>query len=185
MLRINIRQQNAKLELSIKDPAISLRPRAARLELHTEPAVVEIRQPQGTLEIDQSPCRASYGIKKLDQFTRDITAKSRRIVQEAIGKIAADGDRMARIESKENVIKALALEAGRPEPVEVVLQPVAPPHIRYYPRRPEYNVQQGKIAAQYTRGTVDVQLDRGVVNVSMGQYPSIRMWTTGTFDFSV
>lgn len=185
MIRLNIEQQYAKLELSITEPTISIRTQAPQLELHTEPAVVEIRQPQGTLEIDQYPCRASYGFKTITQLNEEFAQAGIKAALEATGKIAADGDRMARIESKENVIVALAKESTAPKPVEVVLMSVPPPIIRYHPRLPEYRVEQGTFNARFQRGTVDVQLQRGTVKGYMAQYPSIRMWTTGTFDLSV
>lgn len=184
MIRLNIEQQYAKIELSITDPTISLRTQAPRLEIDTEAAVVEIRQPKGTLEIDQSPCRASYGYKHLDRFTRDLAQEAKQIALEAIGTKAQEGDRMARIESGEDVIIALAVEATTAEQLEVGIVPIEPPYIRYHPSPPEYQVTPGKVNTNLQRGTVDLQLNRGTVQAAMAQYQSVRMWTTGSFNFS-
>lgn len=185
MLRINIDQQNAKLALSITDPAISLRRKPAKLEMHTEAAVLEIRQSPGTMVIDQSPCRASYGLKTITQFTGDFAQKGMQAAFEAIGEIAEEGERLARIESGENAIVAIAVENSTDEPVEVVLKSIPRPYIHYYPQPVEYNYRAGQLNVQYQRGDVDLQLNRGVVDITMVQYPSIRMWTTGSVDFSV
>lgn len=184
MLRINIDQQPAKLHLKITDPSITIRTRPARLDIQTEAAVVEIRQPRGILEIDQSPCRASYGFKKLAQQIRDFAQAGKQAALEATAKYAADGDRMARIETGENVIAALAKESTVPKPLEVGIVPVARPYIRYRPQPVEYRVIPGKITGQYQPPAINIQLNRGTVNGYMAQYQSIRLWTTGSVDFS-
>jgi len=184
MLRLNIEQQPARLELSITNPSLTMHSQAPRLEIETEAAVVEIRQPRGRLEIDQYPCRASYGLKNLEDRIREWAEAGRQTALETIAKIAQDGDRMARIYTKEDVIVNLAKESTVAEQLEVGIVPIAPPIIRYQVNPPEYWVTPAESNMQYYPGTVDLQLNRGRVDAAMAQYQSIRFWTTGTRDFS-
>ena len=153
--------------------------------MDSEAAVVEISQPRGRLEIDQYPCRASYGLKNLADRTRDFAEAGRQAALEATAKIAADGDRMAHIETKEDVIVNLAAESNVPEQLEVGIVSVAPPDIRFFLQPPEYQVTPANLSIQYYPGTLDVHYNPGAVNGYMVQYQSIRFWTTGTLDFSV
>ena len=184
MLRLNIEQQPAKLALAITNASLTMRTQRPRLEMETKAAVVEIRQPRGRLEIDQYPCRAAYGLKTLTDRTRDMVKAAHRAALEAIAKTAADGDRMAHIEKEKNVIAKLAAEASVAEQLEVGLVPIPPPEIRYHIRPPEYQVTPASVNIRYYPGKLNEQYNRGAVNVSLAQYQSIRMWTTGTLDFS-
>jgi hypothetical protein len=47
------------------------------------------------LTIDQTPCRASYGLLTQEAFRRDLAARQREVVRENIARYVARGDRMA------------------------------------------------------------------------------------------
>lgn len=88
----------------------------------------------GWFEIDQSPCRASYGMKSTFAWSLDLSAAGKRQALETIGRIASQGDRMANIASGENAIINIAVENSMPkENGELVIVPIAPPVIDYHP----------------------------------------------------
>lgn len=180
MLRLNIEQTHAKLELDIKHPFLEIQTTPPKIQLDTQAAVVEIRQGQGTLEIDQYPSRASYGYKNMDDRTREIVQEAQRIALEVVGRITEEGNRMGRIESGENAIAAIAEERYNEPPLDVTLSPIAAPIIRYTPKPVEYNVIPAKLDLTLQRGTVDLHLQRGTVTGRLNPYNSIRMWTTGS-----
>lgn len=88
----------------------------------------------GALKIDQTPCRASYGLYTPSEFLRQTTARQKQAVSENIADIVGDGNRMRRFDIKANSIPEMAFEAYFDyEPLEVALVSVARPNIRYYP----------------------------------------------------
>lgn len=81
------------------------------------------------LTIDQTPCRASYGLLGQEAFRRDLAARQRSVVQEAIANYAERGDRLARIAAG-NGIADLAAEVYLSEPApEITIVPVERPVI--------------------------------------------------------
>lgn len=88
----------------------------------------------GWFEIDQSPCRASYGIKSTFAWTLDLSAAGKRQAMEYISKVADEGDRKANIASKENAIANIATEHSRPrENGQLVWARIDRPVIDYHP----------------------------------------------------
>ncbi|MDT8903898.1 DUF6470 family protein [Anaeroselena agilis] len=81
------------------------------------------------LTIDQTPCRASYGILGHEAFRRDLVAKQRGVVQEAIANYVSRGDRLSKA-APGNSIPDLAAELYLSKPVpQVALVPVERPVI--------------------------------------------------------
>lgn len=178
MIKLHMEQQPAKLALTITDPVLNIKTSPPKMQLSTEPAVVEIRRTEGKLEIDQYPCRYSRGIKNNFDFAFDAAQEGKRIALEAVGRIAAEGDRLGNIESGENAIANIATEANFPEPPDVVLAYVESPRIHYEPGRLEFNPSDAKLNLDLQRGTVDLDLQRGKVAGQITQYQNIRFWTT-------
>lgn len=178
MLKLNISQQYAKLELISQRANLNMKTIAPRLDMHTEPVKVEIRQPQGMLEIDQSPCRASYGIKSSADFSRDAAEEGKRVAMETVGRIAQEGDRMASVESHEDAIVAMATETNFPPPPEVILARVESPIVRYTAHPVEFQVTPGRVNINPQLGSVQADYQPGSVHGTITQYQSVRMWTT-------
>lgn len=186
MLRLNIATQPIKVSITSQPARLELRPTAAKLAMQTTSAVVEIHQSRGQLSIDQSPCRASYGIKNWSEFSRDNAAAGKQAALEAVGRIAAEGDRLASIETGENAVAAIARDRMAYDWPEVVIAPIAPPEIYYEPRPPEFNPLPGKVTYSVQPGKVEGDYQPASVDLRVLQYPSIRMWTTeGTWDVLV
>jgi hypothetical protein len=82
------------------------------------------------ITIDQTPCRASYGLLGQQALRREIAATQRSVIRENIANIVDRGDRLAKIVGEENSIPFIAGEAYPSEPVpDVVLTPIARPII--------------------------------------------------------
>ncbi|SDF79588.1 DUF6470 family protein [Sporolituus thermophilus] len=178
MLYLNIRSQPALLEMTSYAAALNLKTTPARLEMATEAARVEIRQPKGELYIDQAPCRASRGIYGVSEFARVNAEEGRRTALETVGRIAAEGDRMAAIETGEDAIVNMATESNFPPPPDITWAYVEPPIIRYTARPVEIDVQSGRVNATYVPGKVEGEYTPGKVDVRVARYPSIKMWVT-------
>ncbi len=79
------------------------------------------------LTIDQTPCRASYGLLGPDALRRDLAATHRGVAREATDNYVARGNRLATIAAG-NGIADLAAELYLSEPTpEVIVVPVERP----------------------------------------------------------
>lgn len=185
MLTLNISQQPAKMEITTVRADNNLTTTPPRLLLDTEAATVEIRQPKGELEIDWRPFRASYGIKDSGEFSRDNAARGQQIALETIGRIADEGNRLARIESGQDVVAELATEANTPSTPEVVWTWLEPPAIKYTAHQPEFRPTPARFSTELIRGTVNIDYEPYQFNLRMVQYPSITMWVTGYNDIDI
>lgn len=178
MLTLNISQQYAKISITSTRADMGLTTTQPKLNIETEPAIVEISQPKGELEIDWEPFRASYGIKNSGQFARDCAELGRQTAFETIGRIAQEGDRMAKIESKEDPMIAMAAESIMQPVPEVVWSHLEPPVIHYTAHQPKYNPIRGHVNTDLKRGRVDMNFQPAKVDIRMAQYQSIKMWVT-------
>ncbi len=180
MLRLNISQESAQIAITTRNASPNLTTTPPKLNMETEPAIVEISQPNGELTIDSTAFRASYGIKTYAQFARDNAEMSHQAVLEGIGRIAGEGDRLARIDTGENAIRNIAADNFIQEAPGITLAPLAAPEISYNARPPQFNPIPGKLSISVEQGTVQNNYQPAEVDISMARYPSIRMWTTGS-----
>jgi hypothetical protein len=88
----------------------------------------------GHFEIDQTPCRASYGLKEQLVMMRELSQQARKAAMEGLGRVVSEGNRMAHIENNEDAIVAIATEKSlKWDRAEVTWGDIAPPIIRYQP----------------------------------------------------
>ncbi|WP_371362987.1 putative protein YviE [Sporomusa rhizae] len=178
MLTLNISQQYAKISISTTRAEMNLSTTRPQLSMENEPAKVEISQPKGELDIDWDPFRASYGIKTCSQVSRDYAELGRQAALEGIGRIAEEGNRMAKIESKEDPMVAMAAESTLPPEPEITWSWLEPPSIRYTAHPVKFKPSPGHLTVKFTPGTVDMNYKPANVDIRMAQYPSVKMWVT-------
>lgn len=178
MLYLNIQQQYAKIAITTTRPQLNLQTSRPQIEIESEPAKLEIHQGKGELAIDSTPYRYSIGFKNIQDIARDNAREGRQTALETIGRIAQEGDRMARIETKENAIANMAAESTIPVPPELIWAPIAKPDINYRFNPAQIDYIPGKLDINLRRGSVDANLDRGTVDIRIAQYQNVRFWTT-------
>lgn len=178
MIQLNISTKPAKLELSSTTPVLNMKTTPPKIQLSTQPAIVEIHRTDGKLEMDFTPFRYSIGLKTNTDLRRDLAKDGKQKLLEAIGNIAQAGDRMARIETKEDAIVNISAESNFQEPLDITWAHLEPPIIHYEPGKLEFNPIDGKVNLELERGTVELDPQRGQVIGRMTQYQSIRFWTT-------
>jgi hypothetical protein len=177
-IRLNMESQPAKAELDFQKTVFNLSTTPATLSIDTEPAVVEITsRPYGTLEIDQSPCRASMGIKDIATMAREAAEKGKQAILDYIANHAQIGDRMAKI--KEDVVPNIAVESTSQPMPSISWGWKDSPIIRYTANPVKFNPQSAQLDISSERGKVDIDYREGKVAIRMTQYPSIHFWTTG------
>ena len=177
MLRIQIETQRGQLQLQSEKPQINLSIREPKLELNPENAKVEIKSTFGKFEIDQAPSRYGHGIRTYREFIEDFVRDSQQKGLEAIAKIASDGDRLARFETRRSAIAELAAESIVHSKKEVSVGTKERPYIRYHPGTLEIRATQPSLGARFTPGDVDNNNKWAKVDIRVNPRPSIRMWT--------
>lgn len=186
MLCLNISQQNAKIAINTTRPVLNLQTTRPQIDISSQAAKLDIQQAKGELEIDNTDYRYSIGIKNIQDMARDNAQEGKQTVLETISRIVQEGNRMAKIESKEKVFANIAAESCIQEAPEVVWDHIEAPKIRYNLTSAQVDYVPGNLDIDLKRGTVDAQLDRGTVNISMAQYQSIKFWTTeNKYDLTV
>ncbi|BBB91693.1 MAG TPA: DUF6470 family protein [Methylomusa anaerophila] len=178
MLRVNIRQQYAQIQLNIKPPQLELKSTLPAMAMNSEAAKVEITRVRGGLDIDQYPSWYSRGIRNFADMAHDIAAAGMRQAAEFAARISQDGDRMAQNEKKTNAAADIAYERLQPPETEVELTHVERPQIRYTPDKLEFQPQAGKVNVAFHPGRVENNFAWGQVDIRPSRYNSIRMWTT-------
>lgn len=178
MLRLNISSQNAKIEINTVKPELTLHTTKPQIQISTQAVKVEISQPRGELEVDQSPCRASLGIRTISEVIRDFAEMGQQAVLQAIGNIAEEGNRLAAIEKEPDAIVNLAVEKLESQPGDLEIIWIDNPIINYRMNPPKFTSTPGQIALQLQRGTVQNDFQWGKANIDMAQYQSIKFWTT-------
>jgi hypothetical protein len=178
MLVINIATQPMKIELTPQHASLDLQTTKSQVEISSQPAKVEISQPKGELEIDQTSFRYAYGKKDMKDFIRDFAQEGRQAAMQAIARIAADGDRLANISSRENTIAAMSAESTIKPVGELTWVSVPPPDIKYTPNYPTTDVADAKLSVAWKMGTVQGTYQPSKMNLDVVQYPTIKMWTT-------
>ena len=97
-------------------------------------AVQGRRNFSGYFEIDQKACRAAYGLKDQIDWIRELSQDGKRAAMEGIGRVVAEGNRLAAIENKEDAISAIAEENHlKWDTVDLTWGTIPLPSIRYHP----------------------------------------------------
>ncbi|MBO8142816.1 MAG: hypothetical protein H0Z37_11710 [Firmicutes bacterium] len=103
-----------------------------------------------SVRVDPSRALADIGLKPIGQIAAESASKARIIGLEAIRQIAREGDRMARIETGENAVPAIAKEKGYRE--KQINIDSAPKH------RVAVAVETGNVSVQLAPGKVQVDV---------------------------
>ncbi len=149
-----------------------------QLEIDTEAAKLDIKQGQGRLEIDMYPFRASYGMKNRTDLTREVAERGRDTALDTIGRIAANGDRLAHIATREDAAVNIAAEESLPRDGELTWTRLENPVINYTPQKPQITVFSGKLDINLKRGNIQTDYTPGKISLRMLQYPAVHYSTT-------
>lgn len=88
----------------------------------------------GMLSIDQTPCRASYGLLTTSALLQDTVSRQKTVVLENIARFVAEGDRMAHIENKKaSSIPEMEADKVFTDPPDIAVVYIDRPIIQYIP----------------------------------------------------
>ncbi|HHW41313.1 MAG TPA: hypothetical protein GXX19_09235 [Syntrophomonadaceae bacterium] len=170
--RIGIKQANPLLQLYISDP---------RLKLSIKPPVLTVAQDRVELSIDATACRADVNQYDPIEFIRVCAARARGVVEEAIARIAEEGDVVAAVENgNPDAIADLARENGLDREVDVELVPGHLPDIDFRIVKGSRDFKEGRVAVELVPGNVKVDLREGTVRIYFRQPPELHIYAVGS-----
>jgi hypothetical protein len=149
--------------------ALSIHTQPGRLDMHRTPPQVQMERIPSELRIsrhapqvsmDFSEYRRAVGVHSAVDFAQENAAEGRSIAAEEIGRIAAEGDQLMKIEEGTSFAD-IALARSEPHEAELNLAPVP------VPRRTTVN--PGGVTMSFTPG--DVRINAQVAPVQISYQP--------------
>lgn len=101
---LSINTTPAKIAIEHTPGSLTARSRDARLELRQKQPNINIDTEQPLVMIDQYQCFAEAGLKNNIDFITEQAQKGKRSVAQYTGKVSRDGDAMAKIGHKANIM---------------------------------------------------------------------------------
>lgn len=183
---LNIRQQYAKIDLSIQNAQFDISAKLGEMDINTPSAVMDISTDKGGLEIDSSPCRYAVGLKSSDDFIRDAAQDGMQALHEFTARIVDNGKQYT--DTTNDAATSIANNAvanskvSQP-PLRLVLKYLDRPYCNYTPDKVNISYQPSKANIQIAPARFENNTQAGSVNTSLSQQPNVRMWLTeGKFD---
>ncbi|TGB02369.1 DUF6470 family protein [Halobacillus salinus] len=175
--QLQVRTQPAKLNLESVAVKHEYKQFKADQSIEQPQADLSLSQRPGKLTIDQSSAWSNLHLKSIFERTRDIADFAEQTWLEGIGKAAQEGDELMRIENKSN---AIANIAGRYTGFEHTYVPGNTPvhdlvNISYQANEADIDVKRNEPIIDTTPVYPKFQYQKGAVNVTMGQMPSISI----------
>lgn len=165
---------------------LGIRTHWAELKLDYVPHVFEldITLPQAELtirdlriEIDYTRARAARGLYRWDEFTRRMAAYGAENALEAIGRIAAEGDEMMRIEENgpEVIVEQAVGKSWTSYRFEFHENSFAGADVTVQPGEVRVDLQTGRVAVIFKPGEVRNYTPRGNVEIWVARQPQLEI----------
>lgn len=170
--RVGVDQTSPFLHLDIKTPF---------LKLQIDPPVLRINSSRVELEIDNREFRADLNMYDVVEFAGEYAARARMRVLAEIADIAAQGDRLAAIESGEkDGFANIARENSFDPEVDVELVPAHLPCVEFRVINGYREFREGHVRVKLETGNVQMHLEPGVVRVYLRQVPELHIRAVGS-----
>lgn len=167
-MQLRVTNINGQIGIKTTDAVLSIRQPKGELEMTTKKTDLNLKINLPKVKIDQSQCFSEAGLKDVFELTAEAAQRGMQNAQETIGKIAADGDRMANFQTKEDVIAALDWEKAFPGPVDY--------NIGFIPRsRPKIEVEGG-VAFNPQLGGVEFKAKIYAPEITVATKPSVEIF---------
>ena len=184
---ISISTTPAKLSIETVPGKLEIDTRKAQLELKQEKAKVNIKTEQPRILIDQYECFAEEGLKNNIDLAREHAQKGYQSAMEYIAKKAQDGDAMAKIGHKANImIDNAARDSITTHEFGMVTMPMARPSIDSAGGTVDIQVEPlneiGKIngvTGRFIPGDITFNYTPSRININVQSYGSINISYSG------
>jgi hypothetical protein len=171
---------------------IGIQTRSAKLSIHQQKADLTIRQPKaemrinrkpGKLDIDQSQAFAEEHLKSVFAWTRENASRGRKAALEGVGRRAAEGDRLMKIENGGRPIADLAEKNSSDPPLafNIGWMPKSAFSVKFYyqPSKLKIHWQLHDPVINATPNLPQYAYQSGSVIIFMKQRPSLDIQVSG------
>jgi len=174
---LRIEQTYARIGLQIERAQLSIQQPKADIRMHQELPRLEIEKTPLQIQIDQQDCWNEVGLMDYRTLTGDNAKRAKQIAWEAIGKIAEEGNRLARIEDGGNPIVEMAVEISNPPPVDfnIDLIPKSRPKIDFIGGELHFHPVEGQVHLEVIPNKPIIEATQPKVTAYMLQWPSINI----------
>jgi hypothetical protein len=163
--QIRLQQTYAQIGLRTTHPVQEIQQTPAEISIKQVQAQLNIERQPAQMIIDQEQAWNELGYKKISVLMADMVEFSKQEALTAVAEIAQEGDQLARIENKTDVIVAQATEKGNPPPLDTVLA---------------FIPSNGSVKFQYTPTELKINWKKGGAEIEPTQYPkTIHNYTPG------
>ncbi len=184
---LSIQTTPAKISIETIDCRIERKNMFARLELKQKPPVVNIKSELPRVLIDQYECFAEEGLKNNIDFTKEQSENAYRNVMEYIARVSQDGDSMAKIGKKANIMIDIAQRNSvTPHEFGLVTMPMSRPKIEAVGGTVEFDPEPindigmtNGVIGTYIPLQADFNYIPGKVDTRVVSYGSIEIKYTG------
>lgn len=182
VVELRITQQYARIGVNTTPVSMNFQSSRAKIESTTVPAQLEIESPRPVLHIDQSQCFADAGLKSPSCFTAERAAEGHQGIMEAIERISAKGDQLAKIKGAS--VADIALQRTTETHVyDVKAIPQQPPEIRCEVYPVKFDYQPAQIERTVTPASIDTAITPGRVDIYLLQQNHLEInWRGNNYD---
>ncbi|HEY0829363.1 MAG TPA: DUF6470 family protein [Bacilli bacterium] len=176
-IQIQIRTQPARLGIDADMGQLDMTQPKAAFEMETTPATLDIRQPQGEMEIDYRKAWDALGAGDHLETMQKIYSQMPNIALRGIARIVEDGNRMAAIHLRRNVIADLASEVRVtfPEIQYVGEASYDNVDVYYTARKAEIHVIEGGVDLRTHPNRPEINYHRGKLDIYVMQHAKIEI----------
>ncbi|PYG89114.1 hypothetical protein LY28_00937 [Ruminiclostridium sufflavum DSM 19573] len=184
---LSIRTTPAEISIQSTPASLNAHTVYAKLELEQKPPLINIKTEQARILIDQYPCFAEEGLKNNVDFIKEQAQKGLQKAISYTGKIARNGDEMAKIGYHANIMINIAKnEAITKHEFGLGYIPKSRPRISStggtLDLKAEFRNNLGEIngvTGNYTPGKISYNYTPARVDISVVSYGSIDIRYTG------
>lgn len=177
---IRIHKVDAQISINSTPARQRINQPAADFNMHTEHAKVEIKNEQVKVKIDQQQCFNESGLMDYKALTADAAQRGQQAVLEGIGRIAEEGNMLAAIENKFDVVAEIAFNnTTMPADYNVTAMPGSRPDIQFVGGTVDIEVHEGRVTFNNWPNRPKIDADWGSIEFSMKQKPSISFEYVG------
>lgn len=184
---LSIQTTPAKISIETIDCRIERKSEMARLELKQKPPVVNIKTELPKVLIDQYECFAEEGLKNNYDLLKEQADLAYQHVMEYIGRVAEDGDAMAKIGNKANIMIDIAQRNSvTTHEFGMATMPMSMPKIDAVGGTVEFDPEpindigmRNGVIGTYIPAQTEFNYTPGKVNTNVVSYGSIEIKYTG------
>ncbi|WP_233531553.1 DUF6470 family protein [Paenibacillus alkalitolerans] len=174
---IQINQQFAKIGIDADLGKYEMRQPRADMQIRQTAAKLDIRAGQGRLEIDQSKAWDALGLGGILEAMSRIRSEAHRVALEGIARIAEEGDRLASIHLRTDMIAEIAQEGAFRSRDFNYMGPASYDNVdlHYTVSKPDIRISEGGADIQVQVRPPEISYARGKLDIYMRQRNQVEI----------